>query len=34
MADALREPLEDDEAERVTRLVHLGRALVIGGGGG
>lgn len=34
MVDALREPLADDEAERVTRLVHLGRALIVGGTSG
>ena len=34
MVDALREPLASDEAERVTRLVHLGRALIVGGGSG
>ena len=31
MIDALREPLSDAQAERVTRLVHLGRALITGG---
>lgn len=34
MIDALREPLSPAQAERVTRLVHLGRTLVLGGADG